>query len=72
MKKDIWQPMETVPYNIPILVLLEKHENHDENDCRIQHAFFHENIITIGDHFVFDKPKAMAWTYPPEIPEHLK
>lgn len=67
-----WQPMETVPYNIPILVLLEKHKNHDENYCRVQHAFFHENIITIGDHFVFDKPKAIAWTYPPEIPEHLK
>lgn len=67
-----WQPMDTVPYDIPILVLLEKREKHSEHDCRIQHAIFNKNITTIGDHFEFDKPKAIGWMYPPEIPEHLQ
>lgn len=67
-----WLPIDTVPYGIPILVLLEKREDHGELDCRIQHAIYHENITIIGDHFEFDKPKVISWMYPPEIPEHLQ
>lgn len=66
-----WQPMDTVPKGIPVLVLLDHFQDPAPYSSRIQNAYFDDDFSLIGDDNCM-KPLPIGWTHMPEIPEHLK
>lgn len=57
-----WNPVNTIPLDVPILVCLEK----PWFGARVHGATYHKNATFIGGQFDYNVPKVIGWMYPPD------